>query len=212
MTDNGSGSPRSIPLTGSASAASPSALITPSSLTFGNQTVHSTSSPWNVNLTNNGAATLHISSIAIGGANASAFTFASQTCGATLAANTSCSMGITFTPSSTGSYSATLSVTDDASGSPQSIPLTGTGTAINAFLAPSSLNFVNQQVNVPSNSQQVNLDNYSNGPMTINSIAITGIISSAFSYTSNCGSTLAANSACQIWITFTPPYTNSNTT
>ena len=209
VTDNSTGSPHSIPLTGSASALSPMALITPSSLTFGNQTVHATSTPWNVNLTNNGAATLHISSIVIGGPNASAFAFASQTCGATLAANTSCSMGITFTPSATGNYSATLSVTDDASGSPQSIPLTGTGTAINAFLAPSSLNFVNQQVNVTSNSQQVNLDNYSNGPMTISSIAITGIISSAFSYTTNCGSTLAANSACQIWITYTPPYTNT---
>ena len=211
VTDNAAGSPQSIPLTGSAAATSPAALLTPSSLTFGNQTAYSTSSAWTETLTNNGSSTLHISSITIGGANPGAFAIQTQNCGATLAINSSCTMGITFTPPGTGSYSATLNVADDATGSPQSIPLTGTGTAISAFLAPSQLNFVNQQVNVAGSSQQVNLDNYSNGPMSISSIAITGTITSAFSYTTNCGSTLAANSACQIWITFTPPFTNTIT-
>jgi choice-of-anchor A domain-containing protein len=84
-----------------------------------------------------------------------------------------------------------------------------TQSAINAFLAPSSLSFVNQSVGVTSNAQLVTLDNSSNGAMAISSIGILGTNASSFSQTNNCGTTLAGNSTCTIWVTFTPATTGS---
>ena len=200
--DDAPGSPQSIPLNGTVTGAS--ALLTPSSLTFGNQTEYSTSTPWTVNLTNNSSASLSIASISIGGADASAFSIQSQTSRSTLAGNSSCSISITFTPSGVRSFAARLSVSDDAPGSPQSIPLTGTGTALVANLAPASLNFVNQTAGVVSSAQQVSLTNSSNGALTISGITIGGADPSQFSQTNNCGTTLAGNSSCTIQVTFTP--------
>jgi len=202
VADNAAGSPQSIPISGNASGAA--ALLTPSTLTFGNQTQGSTSSPWTVNVTNNSNSILTISSVSITGTNPTSFAIQSKTCGTTLAANSSCSIYVTFTPPTAGSYSATLAVADNATGSPQTVPLSGTGTAINAFLAPSSLSFVNQAVGVASSSQQVTLDNSSNGAMAISGIGIVGTNASSFSQTNNCGTTLAGNSTCTIWVTFTP--------
>jgi hypothetical protein len=82
-----------------------------------------------VTLTNSGTAALSISSIAITGTNASDFA-QTNTCPsglATLAAGASCTISVTFTPSAAGGRTAALSVTDNASGSPQSVALSGTG-------------------------------------------------------------------------------------
>ena len=46
---------------------------------------------------------------------------------ATLAATGTCTINVTFTPTATGARTGTLTVSDNAAGSPQSIPLTGTG-------------------------------------------------------------------------------------
>jgi hypothetical protein len=81
-----------------------------------------------VTLSNPGNAALAISSISVGGANANNFT-QSNTCGASLAAGASCTITVTFAPTAAGGLSATLSVTDAAAGSPQSVALNGTGSA-----------------------------------------------------------------------------------
>jgi hypothetical protein len=67
------------------------------------------------------------SSIAITGANPGDFTQTGTTCGATLAAQASCTISIQFAPLATGARSASLTITDDASNSPQSVALRGTG-------------------------------------------------------------------------------------
>jgi hypothetical protein len=46
-----------------------------------------------------------------------------------LAANASCTVTLRFRPSGTGARSATLAIADNAAGSPQTVGLTGTGTA-----------------------------------------------------------------------------------
>jgi hypothetical protein len=68
---------------------------------------------------------MSISGISIVGTNASAFSQTSN-CGSTLAGNSTCTIWVTFTPPSTGSFSATLSAADNATGSPQTISLSGT--------------------------------------------------------------------------------------
>jgi hypothetical protein len=74
---------------------------------------------------NSGNAQLTFSSITLTGSA----TFAkSSTCGSTLDAGATCNITITFTPVAVTSYSGTLSIADNASGSPQLVSLVGTGT------------------------------------------------------------------------------------
>jgi hypothetical protein len=82
-------------------------------------------------LSNSGNATLNNIAPSITGANPSDFaiTTGSNACGPTLAAGSNCSIYVTFTPASAASFTATLSVADNASNSPQTSTLTGTGTA-----------------------------------------------------------------------------------
>jgi hypothetical protein len=96
----------------------------PSALTFASQTLSTTAPAQLVSLTNTGADTLNISSIATSGDFASV-----SSCGTTLSAGASCGVSVTFTPTATGSRTGTLSFVDDASGSPHLVTLTGTGAA-----------------------------------------------------------------------------------
>ena len=91
----------------------PAVSLVPPSLTFGQQTIGTTSSPQTATLTNTGAATLTLSNIALTGADASDFA-QTKTCGPTLAPNDSCQVSVTFTPMAAGSLSAAVSITDDA--------------------------------------------------------------------------------------------------
>ena len=105
----------------------PVASLSSSSIAFGNQGVGTTSSPSVVTLTNTGGATLNITSIAVTGSQSSDFA-QTNTCGASLAVNVSCSVSVTFTPTVASSRSASVGITDNASGSPHTISLAGTGT------------------------------------------------------------------------------------
>jgi hypothetical protein len=102
----------------------------PTSLNFRSQTVGTTSAAQAVTLTNSGGATLTITSIGFTGPNASEFAQTSNsTCGSSLAADSSCTINVTFTPTAnggSGSATASLSVADNAAASPQTVPITGT--------------------------------------------------------------------------------------
>jgi len=114
----------------------PAVTFTPTSLTFGAQAIGTTSAPQSVTVANTGNAPLFINSAATRGANPLDFTQVNDGCsGLTLAAGTSCSVSITFSPTASGTRSGTLIVTDNAPGSPQTVPITGTGTGTNPPLA-----------------------------------------------------------------------------
>jgi hypothetical protein len=114
--------------TGGSGGGSPAASLSPSSLTFVSQTVETTGAAQAVTLSNSGTATLGISSIAITGTNSGDFG-QSNNCGTSVATGAQCTINVTFTPTASGTRTATLSVTDNASGSPQAVTLTGTGEA-----------------------------------------------------------------------------------
>jgi len=78
-----------------------------------------------VTLTNTGTAALTISGISSAGDYAQ-----SNTCGTGVAVGGNCTIQVTFTPTTTGSRSGSVSITDNAAGSPQQITLTGNGTAV----------------------------------------------------------------------------------
>ncbi|HEY6947042.1 MAG TPA: choice-of-anchor D domain-containing protein [Candidatus Acidoferrum sp.] len=214
ITDNAAGSPQSVALTGTGTAPIVSFGGT-TSLNFNNQLVGSTSASQTVTLTNTGTATLTISGsgISITGANSGDFA-ETNTCGSSVAAGANCTISVTFKPTATGARNASLSVTDNASGSPQSIPLTGTGVAPAVTLSPTSLTFAGQLITTASSVQSVTLTNSGTSPLTISSITVTGTNASDFAQTNTCpasSSTLAVNANCSISVTFTPAATGSRT-
>jgi hypothetical protein len=101
--------------------------LSPASLAFSIEPITVTSSPKSVTLSNTGNATLSNISLAFTGTNASDFA-ENTTCGSSLAAGANCTIAVTFTPSIAGTETASLSISDNASGSPQAVSLSGTGT------------------------------------------------------------------------------------
>jgi hypothetical protein len=95
-------------------------------LTFKDQVIGTTSATSTVTLTNSGNATLSITGEAAAGANAFDFAW-TDTCTASVAPGANCTISVTFTPSAAGSRTASLAITDNASGSPQTISLAGKG-------------------------------------------------------------------------------------
>jgi hypothetical protein len=111
---------------GSSGPPVPGISLSASSLTFNSQNMGSTSAAQSVTVSNPGSASLNISSIVIKGTNASDFS-EKNNCGNGVAAGSSCAVSVTFSPSATGSRSASLAVSDNATGSPQMVSLSGTG-------------------------------------------------------------------------------------
>ena len=115
----------------------PIAGVSPSSLSFGNQPVGSTSAPQTVTLSSTGSAALAITSVASSGN----FAVSSNNCGSSLAQNHTCQISVTFTPLSTGTLTGTLTVTDNnnaVAGSTQTVSLSGTGTDFSISATPAS--------------------------------------------------------------------------
>lgn len=207
LQDDAGNSPQSVTLTGTGVAAqSHSATLSPASIDFGSQAPGSTSAVQSLTLTNTGGAVLNISSVTLTGVNANAFSLANA-CGATLATGANCSIAVTFTPPSIGRFSANVTVADDATGTPQTATLVGTGTTASTYLAtlsPSSASFGSVAVNTTSPAQTFTLSNTGNSAVSISNVTITGANASAFTLTNSCGSSLAAGAQCSMTVTFTP--------
>jgi Beta-propeller repeat/Abnormal spindle-like microcephaly-assoc'd, ASPM-SPD-2-Hydin len=124
ISDNATTSSQSISLIGSAIGAT--VALSPSTLTFPSTQLQVSSSGQPVTLANNGNASLSIGSIQISGDYAQ-----TNNCPASLSAGSNCTINVTFTPSASGSRTGMLSISDSASGSPQSVALSGTGADFN---------------------------------------------------------------------------------
>lgn len=125
----------STSLSGTGAPNTLTATLTPSPLAFGSEASGQTSAAMIATLANNSSTTaLTGITPSITGTNPTDFAITTGTnaCGATLAASSTCSIYVTFTPASATSFSATLSVADNASNTPQSTTLTGTGTSSSA--------------------------------------------------------------------------------
>ncbi len=184
----------------------PVAQLSPTSLAFGAVGTRVTSPARKVTLTNTGTASLSISAIAITGADMGDFA-QTHTCGASLAAGASCAISVTFTPTTTGSRTASLSVTDNAAGSPQTVTISGVGTT--AKLTPLTLSFGSVATGVTSPAKVVTLTNSGTASLAITAIGFTGTNASDFAQTHTCGSSLAAGASCTISVTFTPAATGT---
>ncbi len=122
LSDDAPGQPQLIAVSGTGTGAAPGAALSPTGLTFGSQLVNTASAAQTVTLTNNGSAALAITSVAASGDFAQ-----TNTCGTSVAAGANCAITATFTPTAGGSRTGTITITDNATGSPHTVTLTGTG-------------------------------------------------------------------------------------
>jgi hypothetical protein len=109
---------QTISLTGNAGA--PAVSLSPTALSFGDQATGTTSAAQQLSVTNSGTGPLILSSIQTSNQFA-----ATNTCGASVAPAGSCTIQVTFTPSASGTQTGTLTITDNASDSPQIVALAG---------------------------------------------------------------------------------------
>jgi hypothetical protein len=121
LTDNAPGITQTIPLAGS--TPNPVASVSPLEVSFPNQYVGTSGLPQTVTLTNTGAVTLAITSVTTSPADFGAL----NACGSSVAVGSSCTIGVFFDPTTTGARSGTLTIADNASGSPQTVTLSGMG-------------------------------------------------------------------------------------
>jgi hypothetical protein len=213
FTDNSgniSGAVQTVPLSGTAGATAPILNISPAALVFTSQAVGSTSGNQAVTVVNQGSGTLNISGINVTGSGASSFGIVpagSNPCpssGTLASGGASCTVTINFAPLSSGTKSASLSLSDNAAGSPQTISLTGTAVAPAITLSASSLTFSAQPAGTASTPQNVTLSNSGTTSLGISGIVLNGANPTDFIETNNCPQSLGVSASCLITVKFDP--------
>ncbi len=178
------------------------ATATPGSVTFASQNYGSSSSAQAVTLKNTGTIALTPTSIVASGD----FSESDNCVGASVAYGTSCAIQVTFTPTAVGSRTGLLTIYTNVSGGELTVSLSGTGTSTRGIsLNPSLINFGGWEVGSTSTELQVTATNSSPA-----AVPYTSAISGTFNVVSNaCGSSVAANSSCNLMITFEPGATGA---
>ncbi|HEV3513058.1 MAG TPA: choice-of-anchor D domain-containing protein [Candidatus Sulfotelmatobacter sp.] len=202
INDNDPTSPQIIGLSGTGTS---NVSLAPSAISFAATAVGTSSAVTKVTLTNKTgvSVTLSTPAITVTGPFVNA---ASTTCtnGLVIASLGTCIINVQFKPTAVGYASGTLSVSDTDVTSPQTVALSGTGTALR--FTPASINFgtvtKGQQV-----SSTVSLTNAGATAVTIGGYDMVGTNSADFTYASSCGVSLAAGTSCSLTMYFTPSTT-----
>ena len=168
----------------------------PTTVNFGNQAVGSSAQQL-VFVFNNGNADLEVSSVSLTGTDFSQ----TNTCTAgPIEPTFDCVVTVVFSPTAAVARTGTLSVFDNAAGSPHQVSLSGTGVFATVSVTPTSLKFVNTPVHLSSTAQTVTVNNTGSVALTISSITIT----TGFTQTNTCVGTLGMGSSCTVSVKFAP--------
>jgi hypothetical protein len=159
-----------LALAAGAAHADPGVSFSPSSLGFGNGLVGQWSPAQTLTLTNTGASLLTINSISFTGSNPGDFAISSDSSEANLAPGASRTLGIHFKAGATGARSATLAVSDNASGSPHLVSLNGNGVMTFVYRYPSSYNFGTITAGQASPWQPITIRNDGNTALRISRV------------------------------------------
>ena len=139
IADSATNSPQSVALSGSGVEVIP-ITFSATQISFPDEAEGTTSTAHSITMTNHLPTAISISSI-----QTSAPFAQTNTCGTSLAGGASCTLNVTFSPSALQSYSGTMTITDNATGSPQVIGLAGNG-VVPVSVMPKFLHFNNQLV------------------------------------------------------------------
>ena len=207
VADNATGTPQSVALAGTGVAPTLTVSLSPTALTFASTTEGATTAAQVVTIKNTGTGVVTLSSETITGTNPTSFLKSATTCGTSLAAGASCTVSVEFKPLAAGALKATLSVADNATGTPQLVTLAGTGVAATTptvTLTPTTLAFPNTALGSTSDAQVVVVKNTSTVAVTISSIALGGTNATSFLELGNCGTSLGAGASCSLYVAFKP--------
>jgi subtilase family serine protease len=188
----------------------PEVSLSPTALAFAATLKGTKSAVQTITLKNSGRAALSLTGtghgISITGADASSFS-QTNTCGASVAIGATCAIDVIFKPATTGTLTASLSIADNAFGSPQTVALSGTSTIAGAKLSAISLTFPGTAVG-GSAASQINLLNTGSAALSLKGtglgITIGGANPKSFVESNNCGASVAAGRSCTITVTFVP--------
>ncbi len=156
VTDKALGSPQAMSVIGTGVSATSAATLLPGSVSFSTITQGTTGIPHGVGVTNSGTANLNIFSVVLGGANPNDFILGNG-CTGSIAINAGCTLSVTFSPLGAGQRTASVSISDDAPNSPQTVDLSGiaspaftiaaaTGSSLSATVAAGQTAQFNLQV------------------------------------------------------------------
>jgi hypothetical protein len=189
-----------VSLIGTSSAAP--MTLSPTALDFGSVNVGS-SGELTVTVTNNNAtATIFTGLTASGDYSVGVGNCPAN--GSALAANASCVLQVTFTPTAAGTRTGTLSLSTNATTLPLTVSLTGIGALVKLQIAPGALAFGTIAVGALANLP-LTLTNVGNTPVTAIAIAVSGANAADFAVTVPCSVTaLQPNQSCVATVTFTP--------
>jgi len=149
-----------------------------------------------------------------GGANPADFQVTNACSGAYPVAST-CSITVTFSPLGAGQRTGTITISDDAPNSPQSVQLTGTGAAPPpgtpaVKLTPSSISFGTVTQGSTVTAQVITLTNSGTGTLHITSVTTGGTNAGDFSLTNNCTApSYAVGATCTIGVSLSPIVTGA---
>src|SRR6267378_2611457 len=185
----------------------PVAALFPASVAFSSITVGQSSNSRVVTLTNTGDQALSVNTISLAGTNASDF-LATPNCSVptVLSPNATCIVSLVFSPTAAGTRQASLTVKDNAPGSPQSILLSGNGVSPvpTVTLTPGSLSFATTTLGSSSPVQNVIVTSSGSAPLHISSVLPSGANPADFQVNSACSGTYPSGSSCSIAVTFSP--------
>jgi hypothetical protein len=199
FSDDAANSPQIVAASGS--GVQPAVSLSPSSLAFGNQVLGTTSASQSVVVTNSGTDTLNVGTATV----AAPFAMVADACSNTaVAAGSSCTIQVNFAPSAAGPVSASLSVPDDAPGSPQTVALSGNGIQPHATASPSTIAFGSVRVGSTANPRTVSLMNDGSTTIHVGATTLTGEPSFSLSADSCSGVTLPVGAACTVQVGFAP--------
>jgi hypothetical protein len=210
ITDDGTGSPRIIPLSGTGTPAAPLICLGSSgSLVFSSTAVGATNSvPQTITITNCGTAQLRVTNVFFRTAASNDFLVVQNCTNASfIAPGGTCSFSVSFAPTTSGTRSSILDIFNTSSVNPVEIAVTGTAfIPVPAVCASASIiNFGSVDVGTTSLVQSVTITNCGTGPLTISNVTLTGANTGDFVIvSSNFCSTVAVGNRCVISLQFAP--------
>jgi hypothetical protein len=180
--------------------------ITGAPLLFGNELEKSTSAVKNVTITNKGKNSITMGAITL--SETTDFAIASNNCpasGKPLASKAVCTIGVTFTPQSTGAKKGVLQIADSDPTSPQLVGMTGTGTSEVTF-SPASVNFGTQAIGTTSGATEITLTNTTGATITLGNPAVSVTAPFLTTGATTCTNSLPVlnNGTCVIYVEFSP--------
>jgi len=169
LVSNTPNSPLVVALTGTGVAPVPQLTTSPTALSFGNIAT-GISTTQSVTVTNKGNSSVTISQISESGTG---FSVAGITVPLTLTTGQSTTFSVTFDPATTGGLAGSVTITSNATNSPATIALSGTGVQAQISVTPASVSFGNVSVGV-SNTQSLTVKNTGTANLSVSQAVLSG--------------------------------------